>query len=74
MSEATALEALQALHRDLVAVCDHRFESLQALEQQLDAHAAAFKELLNKPPRRTESRNAVNSGAWSWQRFGHNQN
>lgn len=62
MSEATALEALQALHRDLVAVCDHRFESLQALEQQLDAHAAAFKELLNKPPRRTESRNAVTSG------------
>lgn len=62
MSDPGSLEALQALHRDLVSVCERRFESLQLLEQSLQAHAEAFKTLLDKPARDTKSRTAVQSG------------
>ncbi|CAN8096727.1 unnamed protein product [Discula destructiva] len=62
MTESSPLEALEALHRELVAVCEHRFESLHVLEQELDAHAQAFKKLLDKPPRSENSRNAVKTG------------
>lgn len=62
MSDTNALEALQILHRDLVAVCEHRFESLQLLEQSLEAHTKEFEKLLARPARRKESRDAVQSG------------
>jgi nuclear pore complex protein Nup205 len=73
MSTFGALEALRALHSELIAVCEHRFENLQVLEKSLHAHAEAFKKLLDKPPRDNKSRTAVNSG-WSpaqdWGDFG----
>lgn len=62
MTETSPLEALEALHRELVAVCEHRFESLHILEQELDAHTQAFKKLLDKPARSEKSRNAVKTG------------
>lgn len=62
MTESSPLEALEALHRELVAVCEHRFETLHVLEQELDAHAQAFKKLLDKPARSEKSRNAVKTG------------
>ena len=43
MSDLRALEALQALHGELVAVRQHRFEGLQTLEQLLEAQTEAFK-------------------------------
>lgn len=64
MSETSPLEALEALHRELVAVCEHRFETFHILEQELDAHAQAFQKLLDKPVRSETSRNAVKSGMW----------
>lgn len=64
MTEISPLDALEALHRELVAVCEHRFESLHVLELELDAHAQAFKRLLDKPARSDKSRNAVRTG-WS---------
>ena len=63
MAEVTALDALEALHRELVAVCEHRFESLHILELQLDAHKQAFKKLLDKNPRNNASRDVVKSGS-----------
>lgn len=62
MAEVTPLDALEALHRELVAVCEHRFESLHILELQLDAHAQAFKKLLDKKPRSNASRDVVKTG------------
>lgn len=64
MSETSPLEALEALHRELVAACEHRFETFHILEQELDAHAQAFRKLLDKPARSETSRNAVKTGMW----------
>lgn len=65
MSEINPLEALKALHRDLVAACERRNESLHILEQALDAHAQAFRKLLDKPPRSNKSRDVVKSGSFA---------
>jgi hypothetical protein len=62
MSELGALEGLQALHRELLAACEHRFENVEWLEQLLLAHSDAFKKLLDKPARDAKSRSAVQSG------------
>ncbi len=61
MADFGALEGLQALHRELLSVCEHRLENLHLLEQSLQAHAEAFKKLLDKPVRAAESRRAVGS-------------
>lgn len=65
MSEIGTLEALQGLHQELVAACDRRFENVEILRQALQAHADAFKKLLDKPARDATSRTAVQSGTSS---------
>ncbi|TPX09838.1 uncharacterized protein E0L32_009029 [Thyridium curvatum] len=62
MAEANALEALQALHTNLVALAEHRIIDLEILRQLLDLQGPSFKDLLDKPARRKESRDAVQSG------------
>lgn len=62
MSEIGSLESLQSLHRELVAVCQHRFENVEVLRQSLLEHADAFKRLLDKPARDSRSRSTVQSG------------
>ncbi|AEO58032.1 hypothetical protein MYCTH_2304994 [Thermothelomyces thermophilus ATCC 42464] len=62
MSELRALEALQALHGELVAVRQHRYEGLPVLEQLLDAQADAFKKLIDKPPRNSAHRQSLGTG------------
>ncbi|KXX80486.1 hypothetical protein MMYC01_202449 [Madurella mycetomatis] len=62
MSDLRALEGLQALHGELVAVRQHRFEGLQTLAQLLEAHNDAFKKLLDKPPRNSANRQALGAG------------
>lgn len=62
MSDANVLEALQALHRELLAVSEHRFDGLSFLDTALAAHADLFKNLVDKKPRKQESRKAVESG------------
>ncbi|KAK3902052.1 nucleoporin Nup186/Nup192/Nup205 [Staphylotrichum tortipilum] len=62
MSDLRALEALQALHGELVAVRQHRYEGLQTLDQLLDAQTGTFKKLLDKPPRNSANRTALGTG------------
>ena len=63
MADLDSLDALQALHRELLAVCEHRVDGLPLLEQSLDALAGRFKQLLDKPAKKNESRDAVLSGS-----------
>ncbi|EFW99544.1 nuclear pore complex subunit [Grosmannia clavigera kw1407] len=62
MSDASTLEALQAFHRELIAVSEHRLDNLQLLDPLLAAHADRFKSLVDKEPRKQESRRTVESG------------
>ncbi len=62
MSDLRALEALQALHGELVAVRQHRYEGLQTLDQLLDAQSDTFKKLIDKPPRNSANRTALGTG------------
>jgi len=59
MSDLHALEALQALHGELLAVCQHRFEGLQTLELLLEENKKAFEKFLDKKSRNQQSREAV---------------
>ncbi|AEO68909.1 3bbc764c-1001-4794-a269-0296ef872e78 [Thermothielavioides terrestris] len=62
MSELRALEALQAMHGELVAVRQHRYEGLPVLEQLLDAQTDAFRKLVDKPPRNSADRTKLSEG------------
>jgi nuclear pore complex protein Nup205 len=59
MSGLRPLESLQALHGELLAVCQHRFEGLQALELLLEENKKAFRQFLDKKSRNQQSRAAV---------------
>ncbi|KAB5557905.1 nucleoporin Nup186/Nup192/Nup205 [Coniochaeta sp. 2T2.1] len=61
-SDIGSLESLQSLHRELLAVCQHRFENVEVLRLSLLEHADAFKRLLDKPARDSKSRSTVQSG------------
>ncbi len=62
MSDTNSLEALLALHRELVALSERRSEAHQLLLQSLGAYAELFRNLLDKPARKKQSRDAVESG------------
>lgn len=68
MSELRPLEALQALHGELLAVLQHRFEGLQTLEQLLEENTKAFKKFLDKKPRDNASRTKLGSGTEYYER------
>lgn len=61
MTDLRALEGLQALHGELVAVRQHRLDNLQTLEALLEAHTEAFKKLLDKPSRNSANRTSLGS-------------
>ena len=62
MTDLRKLEALQALHAELVAVRQHRFEGLQVLETLLEEQTDAFRALIAKPARDTKDREALGKG------------
>jgi len=62
MSGLRALESLQALHGELLAVLQRRFEGLEMLEQLLLENTQAFKRFLDKRPRNQASRDKLVSG------------
>jgi nuclear pore complex protein Nup205 len=62
MSELRPLEALQALHAELVAVRQHRYDNIPVLEQLLEAQTPAFKKLIDKAPRNSAHRTELGKG------------
>ncbi|KAF2190125.1 hypothetical protein K469DRAFT_657840 [Zopfia rhizophila CBS 207.26] len=62
MAETDSLEALQGLHRDLLALTELKLPVLQRLLLELEARLDEFKALLDKPPKNDTSRKALNSG------------
>lgn len=62
MSDLRPLEALQALHGELLAVCQHRFEGLATLETLLAENQRAFRRFLDKKARNNDSRTKLVPG------------
>ncbi|KAK3322300.1 nucleoporin Nup186/Nup192/Nup205 [Apodospora peruviana] len=62
MTDLRPLEGLKALHRELLSVREHRFDDIQTLDQLVEAHTHVFRNFLDKKPRNTTSRTAVQSG------------
>lgn len=62
MDEPGSLEALQLLHKDLLALSESRFNTIDRLENQLQSHVEEFKKLLDKPPRNNDSRQKLSKG------------
>ncbi|KAK3333227.1 nucleoporin Nup186/Nup192/Nup205 [Cercophora scortea] len=62
MSDLRLFESLRALQSELLSVKAHHLDDLQTLEQLLEEHTEAFKNLLAKPPRNQTSRATVSTG------------
>ncbi|KAK1756138.1 nucleoporin Nup186/Nup192/Nup205 [Echria macrotheca] len=62
MSGLRALEALQALHCELLAFRQHRFEDVQTLEELLAENTKTFRRFLDKKKRDQESRRKLGAG------------
>ncbi|KAK4204380.1 nucleoporin Nup186/Nup192/Nup205 [Triangularia verruculosa] len=61
MAEFRVLEGLQALHSELVAARQHRFDNPQVLDHLVEVHSDNFKALLDKTPRNSAHRTELNS-------------
>ncbi|KAK4175026.1 nucleoporin Nup186/Nup192/Nup205 [Triangularia setosa] len=61
MAEFRVLEGLQALHSELVAVRQHRFDNLQVVEHLIQVHTDNFKALVDKTPRNSAHRTELNT-------------
>jgi nuclear pore complex protein Nup205 len=62
MAELQSLESLEALYADLIALSENKLSSLERLGMELDAHLGDFKNLLDKKPRKEQSRKSLASG------------
>lgn len=64
MAEPTSLESIQALHADLLALSESRLLHIERLGNQLEAHIKDFRDLLDKKPRKDQSRQKLATGAY----------
>ncbi|CCC10514.1 hypothetical protein SMACR_06686 [Sordaria macrospora] len=62
MAELRKFESLYALHTELQAVSQQRYEELQTVEQLLEQHADSFSKFLDKPARNATHRTNLQSG------------
>ncbi|KAK3391860.1 nucleoporin Nup186/Nup192/Nup205 [Sordaria brevicollis] len=62
MAELRKFESLYALHTELQAVTQQRYEELQTVEQLLERHADSFSTFLDKPARNATHRTTLQSG------------
>ena len=62
MAELSSLEALQGLHRDLLALSESRLLNVERLWVQLEARIEEFRKLLDKSPRNEKSRQTLATG------------
>jgi len=58
------LDEIQALHSDLLALSDSRLSNLERLAIELEAHIAAFRNLLDQKNRNEESRKSIETGVY----------
>ena len=64
MADDESLQALEALHRDLVALVDNRLTAVDRLRQNLEDHLEQLKALVTKKGRNDQSRGALSSGIY----------
>jgi hypothetical protein len=62
MAEEDTLNALQGLHRDLLAFCENRLHDIDRLVEELDGRIEEFRELLDKNPKSDQSRQKLSQG------------
>jgi nuclear pore complex protein Nup205 len=62
MAEADSLEALQGLHRDLLAFCENRLQDIDRLVEELESRIEEFRGLLDKKPKAEQSRRQLSQG------------
>ncbi|TID18729.1 hypothetical protein E2P81_ATG05711 [Venturia nashicola] len=59
MAEEDTLDALQGLHRDLLAFCENRLQDIDRLVQELEGRIDEFRALLDKKPKNDKSRQEI---------------
>lgn len=64
MDEPGSLEALQLLHKDLLALSESSLPLLERLAVQLQNHVEEFQKLLDIPKRNNDSRQKLSTGRW----------
>lgn len=62
MADDESLQALEALHRDLVALVDNRLTALDRLRENLEIHLEQLRQLVGKNGKNDQSRKALCSG------------
>ncbi|KAJ8069121.1 hypothetical protein OCU04_002795 [Sclerotinia nivalis] len=60
--QSSSLNEIQALHSDLLALSNSRLSNLERLAIELNAHIAAFRNLLNHKSRNEQSRKSIEEG------------
>lgn len=59
MAEEDTLDALQGLHRDLLAFCENRLQDIDRLVEELEGRIDEFRALLDKKPKNDKSRQEI---------------
>lgn len=59
MAEEDTLDALQGLHRDLLAFCENRLQDIDRLVEELEGRIDDFRALLDKKPKNDTSRQEI---------------
>ena len=62
MADEDSLEGIRGLHQDLLVVSESQLPALERLFAELEARIADFRKLLDKPPKKEQSRQALCSG------------
>jgi len=62
MTANDSLEALQGLHRDLLALSENRLNAIERLLGELESRIDEFRNLLNKKPKSDLSRQKLSKG------------
>lgn len=59
MAEEDTLDALQGLHRDLLAFGENRLQDIDRLVEELEGRIDEFRALLDKKPKNDHSRQQI---------------
>ena len=64
MNTSDSLDGIRGLHQDLLALSHSRLPVLETLFVELEARIADFKTLLDKSPRKEQSRQKLCTGTF----------